>query len=82
MPLVVITLEFPVILRNPGIYYSIHKGPPLAHILSDISLSHSFASYLCKIHYNSINLLHLGLASSVLTLVGHSIYMLRPYEPP
>jgi hypothetical protein len=41
------TQEIPNILRNLDVYYSVHKSPPLFHILSEIIPIHNLKYYYC-----------------------------------
>jgi len=46
--------EIPRLLWNPKFYYRLHKSPPLAPILSQLSLVHNLPSAFSKIHCNII----------------------------
>jgi hypothetical protein len=45
--------EFSNILWDPKVYYRV-KGPPLAHIISQINPVHTTQSYFSKIYFNII----------------------------
>jgi hypothetical protein len=46
--------EFPHILWDPKVYYSVHKSPPLVTILKQMHLGHTVPSYFPKILSNII----------------------------
>jgi hypothetical protein len=48
------TQEFPKVLRNPKVYYRVHKSPPLVHTLNQINPVHTKSSYISMIHFNII----------------------------
>jgi hypothetical protein len=43
--------ELPSILWHPKVHYRVHKGPPLAPILSQMDSIPTIPSYLSKIHF-------------------------------
>jgi hypothetical protein len=49
------TQELPSILRNPKVYYLVHKRHPLVSNLSKIDPVDTILSYLCKIHFNIVH---------------------------
>jgi hypothetical protein len=61
-----VTQEYPNILRSPKVHHRVHDSPSLVPILSQINPVHTTPSYLCKIQYNIIISLRLGLPSGLL----------------
>jgi hypothetical protein len=57
--------ETPCLLWNPKVYYSVHKGAPLAPTLSQINPIYTLPFYFPKIYSNNFLSLSLALPSGL-----------------